>query len=311
MVSYLTTASHNLVEFGVLHNLEKLENRPWRLSKMAYRWCALIWENRQTCWGWEELILLFLEVGFRHPPPGKSRTGTLIHTEHHRGVVETVFKSNDSEAIADLLFALTTTDHFHRRATYTTLLDICTGYIANLHNRVTVPFSPRLWQHVMDFIELLGYRRFEGVDAEEFVDLLNNLHLGIKDMDRPKKWGRILLRAMESSKGVQHLVIQSWELLVELQILYFPFAYPWSSEDVIRCQHVVDSLSASQQWDKLECWMGALWMSVPIREDMVGILESETVSLFRRRPCAVQKLTEWVERYCIEGRGGEALESFQ
>ena len=292
-----TSPRDELLKFGVLHNLEKLENRPWCLTEMAYRWCALVWENRETCWGWESFLLLSLKVGFRHLAPAllKSRTGTLTHTENHRELVETVFKSNDSEAIADLLRAFTTTDE-RRRPVYT-MLDVCTRYIIELHNRVAVPFSPRLRQHVVRYIEFVGYRRFEEEGAERFVELLNHLHVGIKDMDYQHKWGTILLGVAGSSNAVQHLAIQSWELLVELKI-----SSPWMPEDVMRSPHVMDTLLASQQWDKLECWIGVLWMTSQVPDDMVGKLESETVSLFRRRPGAVQKLTEWMERYWVKKR---------
>ena len=54
------------------------------------------------------------------------------------------------------------------------------------------------------------------------------------------------------------------------------------------------SLAEAQEWDKLECWIVIVGPGVAAvtEED----LENSTLSLFRQRPSAAQKLKEWMER---------------
>lgn len=212
--------------------------------------------------------------------------GTLTHTEHHGALVETVFKSNDGEAIADLLCAFTITDSF-LLPTYA-LLDICTRYIADLPNRATVLLSPRLRQCVIRYLGCMGFRIFQEVDAGEFVGLLNRLHVGVEDVGGELTWGPILLGVMGSPDGVQHLAIQYWELLVELKLSFL-----WPPDLIILSPHVMDFLLASEQWDKLECWVGVCWMSPGYLEQN---LHPVTLSLFCQQPSAIAKLREWIQR---------------
>lgn len=297
------TPGRVLVTSEVFDGLERLEDRPWRLTEMAYGWCAAILQDRQTCQSWEWFLLHSLKFGFRHTPSSSRnfRGVNLTHTEHHRELVRIVFNSNDDEAIADLLHAFT----IPRKPTaFEAPLDLCTGHILNLHERVMVPFSPRLRRYVLRSIESLGHRGFMEVDVERFVTLLNNLHANIEDVQIPEMWAPVLLEVMETSEAAQYLTIPSWELLVELKFTRW-------AEDVECSPRITDYLLASQQWDKLECWMGFAWMSLPAPDDTRRGIERATVSLFHQRPGAVQKLTEWMERYWVKTYRTDVPESFQ
>jgi hypothetical protein len=118
-------------------------------------------------------------------PSPDSRPGisepVLTHTEHHRGLVDVVFKSQESEAIADLLHAWTA--EILSMSRQHALLNICTGHLVGLHD--LVPFSPRLRRLVIRFVGLIGYKGFEGVGVEGFIELLNHLHVTVEDMDEP------------------------------------------------------------------------------------------------------------------------------
>ena len=61
------------------------------------------------------------------------------------------------------------------------------------------------------------------------------------------------------------------------------------------------SLEDSKEWDKLECWMGIIW----IKWSMGGMdeeletdeeLERVTLPLFQQRPGAICKLEQWVAK---------------
>ena len=286
--------------YDVLHSLTRLENRPDLLTEMAYGWCSVIWENRQSCGDWETLLLLSLEIGFRHlDPQCWWVTYELTHTEHHQALADVVFGSKKSEAIADLLYAWTAS--FKRAST---LLGIYAGHLISLQNHI--PRSPRLRRLVIRSVEHIGYKGFEDVGTERFVDLLNCLHVCVVDMDYKSNWVPLLLGTIKSSGGARHLSNHSWELLVELAILV---SRPFEETAYSSC--VAGFLVESQEWDKLECWMGVIWMAWPPETDaMMEDLERMMVSSFRQRPDAAQKLEQWMKRWG-QRRGRDIPESFQ
>ena len=286
----------------VLFDLARSKNRPRYLVEMAYEWCSVIYENRQRL-GNGKLLPLALQTGFRHlDPQHQWIPANLIHTEHHRKLADVVFGGDDGEVIADLLHAWTSRD-YSREPAYT-LLSICTGHLADLPNRVELSF--RLRRLVIRTIELSGYKRFEEVGTERFIELLNHLHVGIGDMDSFYEWMLILLETIKFSEGVRHLSIHSWELLEELAT-----SYTRPLEDSGYSPQVTASLLEIREWDKLECWMGVVWMVWPPQTDMITEdLERAMVLLFHQRPGAVRKLTQWMERY--SGMNGEEVpEAFQ
>ena len=273
----------------MLRDLIKLESRPRCLTELAYEWCSVICEH-QSSEDWESLLLDSLEIGFRHLDSRRRRIVWLhlVHTEHHRGLVDVVFKSKKSEAIADLLHAWTVRGWSHGPAD--TLLGTCAGHLIDLHD--LMPFSSRLRRLIIRAVGLIGYKRFDEVGVERFVKLLNHLCVGVEDVEDSFKWMSLLLDTIQSPHGTRQLSDQSWELLVDLTIS--------KSEEihVTYAPQVMGSLLESQEWDKLECWIGVVWMVWPpeARETTEGI-KCAMVSLFRCRPGAAQKLTRWMKQW--------------
>ena len=276
-----------------LRDLAKLEVRPACLTDFAYEWCSAIYGNRENFEDWETLLLACLETGFRHLDPWRWFTDiSLTHTEHHPGLADVVFKSQKTEAIADLIHTWILDDNFSDLEA--TLVDICTGRLVGLHN--LVQFSPRLRRLVILFIERVSYEGFRGVGVEKFVELLDHLHVTVEDMDRKHSWTSLLLDVIRSPEGTQHLPHWCWELLVELAV-----SGPWllDPEDV-NCLEITKSLTEAQEWGKLECWIGSVGM-LPELPDFVGVaeedLESSMLLLFRQRPGAAQKIERWTKQW--------------
>jgi hypothetical protein len=299
---------------AVLRNLTQLETRPHFLTEMAYEWCSVICKNRRSCEGWscrdldckcwKSLVLRSLEIGFRHLEPPHWWSGIkLNHTEHHRELPDMVFKSKESEVIADLLQAWTIKDFdgtFHQAST---LLDTCTGYLVGLHD--LVPFSPRLRRLVVRSVGHIDYKGFMEGETERFVELLNHLHVCVEDMGN-SKWMPILLDVVQSPEGTRSLSVQSWVFLAELTV-----SYSWVLEDPVYSPQVMASLLEAQEWERLECWMGVVWMVWPPRTNAtIGDLEHVMVSLFHQRPGAVQKLTQWMEQWGTR-QGEQVPEAFK
>jgi len=77
----------------MLHDLTELEIRPVCLTEAAYTWCSVVYENRQSLGDWERLLVICWEIGFRHLDfQSPFIKAALTHTEHHRGLVDAVFK---------------------------------------------------------------------------------------------------------------------------------------------------------------------------------------------------------------------------
>ena len=272
----------------MLNDLVNWENRPEDLAGIAYEWCSVIYENRYRLQNWEGLLLLCLEIGFRHLDLQHQPTGGWVtHTEHHRGLIDVVFKSRESEAIADVLHVWS--------ASYTaqTLLSLCASHLIGLHS--LVPFSPRLRQLIIRSIELIGYKKFEEAGVEMFIGLLDRLHVTAEDIGFSFPWASLLLDTIQSSGGAEHLSHWYWEFLVELAA---PES-PWLKLDFSRSLQIITSLTEAKEWCKLECWMGIVWMLLPRQADATAEedLGRSTLLLFRQRPGAVQKLEQWMERW--------------
>jgi len=257
---------------------------------MAYEWCSVICEN-QNLEDWESLLLAILEIGFRHLGPRDLFVGAnLTHTEHHQELVNIVFRSQSSEAIADLLHAWTAKSFFH--SPIHALLGTCAEHLVGLHN--LAPFSPRLRRLVVRSVKLIGYGGFERVGVKRFIELLNHLHVTAEDMDRESEWAKLLLDTLQSPEGVQYLSHWYWELLAELVISYSP----WLRRNATYCPQITIFLTEAQEWSKLECWMGTFWTMWPpwaggITEEDIG---HSMLLLFRQRPGSPQKLEQWMER---------------
>jgi len=285
----------------MLGELIELENRSERLTRITYEWCSVICKNRDSLEDSERLLPICLEIGFRHLDfRSLSAKTSITHTEHHRGLVDVVFKTQETEVIADLLLAWTTRNIPQELGDK--WLSSCAGHLVGLHN--LVPFSPRLRRLVIRSVELIGYGGFEGVGVERFVELLNHLHVTVEDMDYTHSWAGLLLDTIQSSEGARHLSHSYWGFLVELKV-----SKSWLRLDPARSLQIIKSLTEAKEWNKLECWIGIVWMlgaGGMTEED----LERSMVLLFRQLPSALQKLEQWMEQWSQE-TGEEIPESFK
>jgi hypothetical protein len=272
---------------------------------VAYEWCSVVCKNRRSCEDWKSLVLYSLEIGFRHLDPSFQWFPTgLTNTEHHRELLGVVFESKEGETIADLLQAWTMRKPFHDVYWASTLLRMCTGYIVGLHN--LVPFSPRLRRLVVRSVERIGYERFVEGGAERFVELLNHLRVGVEDTDSRSDWMEILLNTIQSPEGTRRLFVQSWEFLAELIT-----SSSWGLVLPAYNSQVTASLLEAQEWEKLECWMGVVWMVWPPQTNATTEdLEHVMVPLLCQRPGAVRKLTQWMDQWS-ERHGKKVPEAFK
>jgi len=254
----------------------------------------------------KHIILLALEIGFRHiSPQSVWMEAELTHMESYQEMIDIVFQSGESEAIADLLCAWTSSSNYHGPHLS---LGMCAEYLVGLSH--LQPFSPRLRQVVIWSIELIGYQAFEQVGVEGFAGLLNGLHVCIDDMSNLQRWGGLLLDTIQSPEGIQNVQHQCWELVVEAVVMD-----PWILRGMTRSPHIMTSLMDAKEWDKLECWMGIIWMVWSTGGEMDEEFETDeklehvTLSLFQNQLGAVQKLDRWVGRVLWPTR--ERSRSFQ
>jgi len=271
----------------LLTRLCKLGNRSSQLTEMTYEWCSTVCENYPCVIDGKDLLLLSLKIGFRHLNPKDHWVeAKLTHTNHHKQMANIIFESGDDGTIADLLHVWTSYSHSHGPPTW---LNICARYLINLQ-----PSSQRLRKLVIRTIMAIGYQGFEEVGVEGLVGLLSHLCISIEDVDHKGDWVKLLLDIAQSSEGAQHLPNSYWELLVELVV-----SYPWLLEGSNYNPHTMVSLESAEEWDKLEYWVGIVWMVWPpgcgktTEED----LEHITLLLVHKQPGAIQKLGQWVERW--------------
>ena len=286
---------------AILSDFLKLETAPECLTKITYEWCSAICKNRGSFWYWdpEGVLLRCLESGFRRLDFRRQYRGpTIIHTEHHRGLVDVVFGSDKIEVVADLLQAWTMGGGSY------VLLSLCARRLVGLQNQV--PSSPRLRRLAIRSVELTKYAIPKEVGVDRFIEFLNHLHVTTEDMDTWHIWVELLLGTIQSSEAPQHLSHPYWELLAELVA-----SSSREKIDPTNGLRITTSLVGAEEWSKLECWMGIRWMALPEDADPTeGDLCHSMTLLFRRRPGAIQKLEQWMERWRW-GYSNRVPESFQ
>ena len=113
-------------------------------------------------------------------------------------------------------------------------------------------------------------------------------------------WGPILVEIVRSTEP-QRLAIHFWKHLAELAIRGYLSGTTYNSD-------VTTSLMDAQEWDKLEFWVGVVWMACPPELGSVAKeLEDAMEGLEKKRPGALRKRMErWSERH-----GQDLPESFQ
>ena len=280
----------------MLLDLSEWEQRPSCLTAAAYEWCSVICENYPSLVDGKNFLFLSLEIGFRHLDPQHPQPLTkLTHTEHHQYMVDIVFDSQDEEVTADLLHAWTSRDDSNEPPSS---LGVYARHLIGLR-----PSSQRLRRLVLRAVGTIGYQGFEQVGVEEFFKLLDHLQASVEDMDDKESWAALLLDTIQSPDDVPPLPHLYWESLAELSV-----SESQRLEGVALSQRVVESLKSNREWDKLEAWMGIVWMVWPPKTGSTE--EKATLPLFRQRPGAIQKLEQWIERWG-ERRGETVPESFK
>lgn len=288
---------------GSLSNFRGLETRTSHLTEIAYRWCAVLCENDELV-SRDKLLFLSLEIGFRHlNPSNRQIEAKLTHMPHHEQMANIVFGSSDGDVIADLLLAWTSRSSHHMQYQP---INMYTERLIGLYNLRS--FSSRLRRVVIRSVELIGHRGFLRVGVEQFVGLLNNLCVGIEDMDDKVRWAEYLLDTVQSCAEPQHLSHGYWEFLAE-----FAPSMQYEPQLGTHYSDVMNSLEEAEEWGKLECWLGVIWVvwppevqSVLTEEDLTRV----TLALVCRRPNALRKLEQWAERWSAENGQG-MRESFQ
>ena len=153
----------------------------------------------------------------------------------------------------------------------------------------------------------VGYRGFEQTGLLGFCRLLDHLCASAEDIDDKCAWVKLLLDTIQSPEGIRHLSHPYWGMLIELLILESR-----SLGGVTWSPCIAASLEGDQGWDRLECWVGVVWMVWP--PEVGGAAWEEVghamLSLFRQRPAAIPKLEEWIGRWSVN-HGQAVPEEFQ
>lgn len=273
--------------------LTKWDNRPDCLRVMAYEWCSEICRNSPDLDDGRHLLFPALEIGFRGLDSRHQWTNVRpVHTEYHQRMADIVFKSESEEVIADLLQARTTQNYPKKSRG---LLDTWARHLIHLEHVASA--SQRLWRLVVHSIEHLGFHSFDRVGVEGFAALLDRLEIDVNNVDSRNRWLQLLLEVVQSPKGRQSLSHSYWELITELAV-----AGAWLLCGPIDYElQVMVSLEADQEWDRLECWMGFVWL---LRRPKIGAvpegLERVMLSLLRQRPGVAQRLEQWLQRSAID-----------
>ena len=142
---------------------------------------------------------------------------------------------------------------------------------------------------------------------DNWIELLNHLRVTYKDMYFISAWSSILLDVIRSPEGTQCLFDWCWEPLGKFAVRD---SWWWGFGDLDSLK-IARSLVEAEEWGKLECWIGIVWMfseSAGITEED---LEHPTLLLLCHRPGAAQKLEQWMEQWSQEDSQWHTSESSQ
>ena len=292
-----------------LRDLVELESPPARLAEYAYKWCSAIYDNREHLEGWENLLFLCLEAGFRHLDPLERYVNIrLTHTEHHWELVDVVFESRKSESIADLLRGWTS--HHHPPGPKRETVDICIGRLVGVHD--LVQSCARLRRLAIRFIEFSCYHGPNDAGVAMLIVLLNYLQVTSGDIGGKHRWMSLLFNVIQSPGGAQRLSLSSWKLLVE-----FAVSESWRlGPRETNASKIAKSLVGSERWSELYYWIIIIW-TLPgargkPREELGAIAEEEFENLFEKQPGAARRLEEWMAEWAAVRREPDPIpESFK
>ena len=273
----------------LLRGLTKWTTHPNYFAMMAYEWCSAICDKYGDLEEGETLLFLSLQIGFRYLDSEQEWEGLMIvHTDHHESMVDIVFGSQQDEIIADFLCAWTSRSLGHEPPPS---LIMCTKHLVDLRNLDSS--SPRLRRLIVRSVRLIGHQGIEEVGIESFIGLLNRLCVCVDDVDSRSEWTGILLDVINSPEGRGRLSHSYWELLLELGPMHHapPLELPRYHP------HIMTSLQAAQEWDKLACWICIVWLEWPLCLDVLSRdLEYAMLLLFHQQPDNITKLEGWMER---------------
>lgn len=266
----------------MLRGLTQWTTRPHHLATMACEWCSVICANYRNLDEGETLLFLSLQVGFRHQDPERGPVeAEFIHSQHHQSMVDIVFGSQRDDVIGDFLHAWMPDGYALGPPASRTM---CAKHLVNLPNPNS---SPRLRRLIIQSIGLIGHQEFEKVGVESFSRLLDRLGVCVDDVDCAPKWTGLLLGVINSPGGSDRLSYSYWELLLELNSLHHgEHGFLFGPDP-----QVMVSLQDAQEWDKLSCWICAIWIA--LSPDMDGILrdlEHAMRLLFHQRPDSIKKV---------------------
>jgi len=230
------------------------------------------------------LLLKTLEIGFRLAQPGRGRLAINPDlTSYHDWMFEVAFSSDDDEVIADAVCALIADSD---RAPGGSFVRRSSTFIER-----TTPLSPRLRQAAIRAICCI--RPSEPIELPlETALLLNHLEADVDDVEEKGIWVKLLVEVIRSECWI--LSSHCWRLLDKLTSTAGFFG-----NHVVRDTEVMRALEDAKDWEKLEVWMGIVWMSLQSSEDVeipeLEEIEQATLRLCVRRLSALQRFEHLCE----------------
>ena len=137
--------------------------------------------------------------------------------------------------------------------------------------------------------------------------MLNQLDPNVDNAKYGHRWRRLLVDMIRSPTGwessptgCETLSLRNWRLLGELTLVRGPDEYQMCGPDM----EVLRSLHDSEDWERLEVWMVAIWASYDLGygldfEVSIEDIKQVTFRLLQQRPLALPKF----EYLCKQGWG--------
>ena len=244
--------------------------------------------QNQTPNDYEGLLFATLWIGFRLVTPGFNQPALhLDHTSHHSWVFETVFSSEDDEAIADAVCA------WIAGGDNTPAGSFMCYFIKRVEKDKA--FSPRLWQMSVCAIECIGLSELE-VSGWETVCLMNYLEVDVDDVVEKHRWVVLLVDVICSPAG-QSLSSHYWHLLDKLVSVERP-----GLDFVPHDLGVMKTLKETGDWEKLEVWTVVVWESLALLHGPISgskDVEEVTLELLSQRPSAIPRFENLYPVDCV------------
>lgn len=227
-----------------------------------------------------DLLFISLRIGFR--PVGPScydwSASHPTHISHWEQLFETAFSSDDDETIADAVSVWIVGGFY-------ALPGSIVSYFIRRVERAG-PFSQRLRWMGVRAIESISDRDFEVAGLEVF-RLLDHLNVGMDDVVEEHAWARLLVSAIRSPTGPERLSPHYWWLLERLMLPAWILV-----ELAARDMEVMRLLEETEDWEKLEVWMGFIWGCLIFSNGLTSTendVEWATLQLLLDRPSALPR----------------------